>query len=106
MNKVYEYVFYYGTNISYFLYILALFGVGGYAPEYLQYLKMFLKYYIGFLLVILFNPFIYIERKFSDFDRKIAFSAGVFLLLSSTIISSIEQYLTNQTKDLIQTYVI
>ena len=99
--KFSELIFLYSLYTSYILYIIILLGVGGFAPEYLEYLKSFLRIYIGFLLVINYNPLTYKQSKFSDFDRKLVFSAGVFLLLSSTIIGSIESYLHNNTKLLI-----
>ena len=49
-------------------------------------------------LVIYYNPITYSERKFGEFDRQLAFSSGVFLLLSSTIIGSIESYLQYNAK--------
>jgi hypothetical protein len=75
-----------------------LLGVGGFAPQYLEYLKSFLRIYIGSLLVIYYNPITYNERKFGEFDRQLVFSSGVFLLLSSTIIGSIESYLQSNAK--------
>lgn len=104
MNKIKKFselLFLYLINASYVLYIIALLGVGGFAPEYLNYLKSFLRIYVGFLLFINYNPFTYKERKFGDIDRQIVFSSGLFLLLSSTIIGTIESYLQNNTKVII-----
>ena len=101
MNKIKKFseiIFLYLINASYILYTIALLGVGGFAPEYLSYLKSFLRIYVGFLLFINYNPFTYKERKFGEFDRQLVFSSGVFLLLSSTIIGSIETYLQSNTK--------
>lgn len=101
MNKIKKFselLFLYLINASYVLYIIALLGVGGFAPQYLSYLKSFLKIYVGFLLFINYNPFTYKERKFGEIDRQLVFSSGVFLLLSSTIIGSIESYLQSNTK--------
>ena len=101
MNKIYENIFIYGTNISYVLYIIVLFGVSSFVPKYLNWLKTFLKIYIALILIILYNPITYRKKNFSDFDRKIAFSAGIFLLLTSTIISGIEEYLRQKGKYII-----
>jgi len=75
-----------------------LLGVSGYAPQYLEQLKSFLRIYIGSLLVIYYNPITYNKRNFGEFDRQLVFSSGIFLLLTSTIIASIESYLQNNAK--------
>jgi len=98
INKVNQLFFLYSIRASFILYIIVLLGVGGFAPQYLDQLKSFLRIYIGSLLVIYYNPITYSERKFGEFDRQLVFSSGVFLLLSSTIIGSIESYLQNNAK--------
>jgi len=101
LSKANELFFLYSLRASFLLYIIVLLGVGGFAPQYLEYLKSFLRIYIGSLLVIYYNPITYKERKFGEFDRQLAFSSGVFLLLSSTIIGSIESYLQSNAKYII-----
>jgi hypothetical protein len=101
MYKIYQNIFLYGLNASYVLYFLAILGVGSLAPEYLSTLRGFLKIYVGLLLVALYNPVTYKDRKFTDIDRKMAFSAGLFLLLSTTLVSSIEAYLIENTNNVI-----
>ena len=98
ITKVNEIFFLYSLRASFILYIIVLLGVGGFAPQYLEYLKSFLRIYIGSLLVIYYNPITYNERKFGEYDRQLVFSSGVFLLLSSTIIGSIESYLQSNAK--------
>jgi hypothetical protein len=101
ISKANELFFLYSLRASFLLYIIVLLGVGGFAPQYLEYLKSFLRIYIGSLLVIYYNPITYKERKFGEFDRQLAFSSGVFLLLSSTIIGSMESYLQSNAKYII-----
>jgi uncharacterized membrane protein (DUF485 family) len=101
MTKLSEQIFLYSLNASFILYIIVLLGVGGYAPQYLETLKSFLRIYIGLLLVINYNPYSYTERKFGEFDRQLVFSSGIFLLLTSTIISSIESYIQYNAKNII-----
>lgn len=86
---LYESIFYYSINISYILYFIVLFGIIEFAPYYLNSIRQFLKVYIGILLVILYNSitFKYRSKKISEFDRKLIFNSGCFLLLSSSIIS-------------------
>lgn len=101
MYKLQQNIFIYALNISYILYFLAILGVGYTAPRHLSTLRGFLKIYIGLLLVGLYNPLTYKERKFTDIDRKLVFSAGVFLLLSTTLVSTIESYLIEKTNNTI-----
>ena len=70
MSKFYEKIFLYSLYASYILYILVLLGITNLAPEYLKYLREFLKLYIGLLLVLIYNPLTYKKRGFSEFDRK------------------------------------
>jgi len=102
-RKFSELVFLYLINISFVLYIIVLLGVGGFAPKYFHYLKTFLQIYIGILLVIRYNPITYKGRDFGEFDRQLVFSSGIFLLLSTALIGSIQQYLQNKTTTLINT---
>ena len=101
IKKFSELLFLYSINISFVLYIIVLLGIGGFAPQYLHYLKTFLQLYIGCLLFINYNPFTYKEREFGEFDRRLVFSSGIFLLLSTTIIGSFEKYLQNKAQQLI-----
>ena len=97
MNKIYQDIFLYGLNFSYILYFLAMLGITSLAPEYLSQLRIFLKIYVALLLIYFYNPVTYKEKKFTDFDRKLAFSAGIFLLLSTTIVDSIEIFLKDKS---------
>ena len=101
MNKVYQKIFLYGINASYLLYFVALFGIGGFAPQYLELLQSFLKYYIAILLIALYNPITYRERKFGEFDRDLVFTSGVFLLLSTTAVKGIEEYIKHKSQHML-----
>ena len=103
INKVNELFFLYSLRASFILYIVVLLGIGGFAPQYLEQLKSFLRIYVGSLLVLYYNPITYNERKFGEFDRQLVFSSGIFLLLSSTVIASIESYLQHNAKVIIST---
>jgi hypothetical protein len=102
VKKFSELLFLYSIKISFVLYIIVLLGIGGFAPQYLEYLNTFLQLYIGFLLIITYNSFSYKDRQFGEFDRQLVFTSGIFLLLSTTIIGSIESYLQTKTKELIK----
>ena len=94
MLKLYKKIILYGLNLSFLLYIFVIFGITNYAPHYLDALRYILKIYIGLLLVIIYNPFKIINNKsFNDDDRKIVFSSGLFLLLSTGLFSGVELYI-------------
>ena len=77
--------------ISYILYFLILFGVSTSAPNYLNTFDSYVKIYVSLFLLWRFNVFRKI--KFTDLDRKIAFSAGVFLFTTTTLNQILIQYL-------------
>lgn len=94
----------YSIYLSYLLFVIAYTGVIFISPEYLQTLNTFIKYYVSLFLVIRFNPFIdhnLHNNKTASFDRRIAFSAGVFLLLTTTAIQIAKTRLGNIVDDLI-----
>ena len=104
MNKLYENIFLYGLNFSYILYFLAFLGITSLAPDYISYLRIFLKIYVALLLIFFYNPITYKEKKFTDFDRKLAFQAGIFLLLSTTLVDGIEEYLKKKGLNIFNFY--
>ena len=78
-EKIFTFVIYF----SYVLYFLTIFGLSRNAPEYLKYLQFFIQMYVCFFLIIRFNPFI--KTKFTSLDRRVAFSAGLFIFTTSFI---------------------
>jgi len=77
--------------ISWILYFAILFGVSVNAPTYLDTVDYYAKLYVSLFLLYRFNVF----RKvtFTDLDRKIAFSAGVFLFATTALNQVLTQYL-------------
>lgn len=80
--------------VSYILYFITAMGLFANAPKYLDTLQYYAKIYICFFLIVRFNPF----RKvvFTDLDRKVAFSSGLFLLTTTVlnqILTSYDQYM-------------
>ena len=86
----YKEIFYYSINITFLLYVLVILGITQFAPKYLVFFREFLKLFIGFLLVIFYNPFIKFHKKIDITDRKIFFSSGLLLILSSVFYTYIE----------------
>ncbi len=89
-QKTYLYMLY----ASYILFGFAFTGVVTINPSYLATLENILKYYISIFLIIRFNPWFNepAKTKRGIFDRKISYSAGVFLLLSTALTSAAERY--------------
>lgn len=81
-----EKIFIFTIILSYILYFIAILGISTQAPVYLNYLEIIVKVYVSLFLIIRFNPFTTIQ--FTHLDRRIAFSAGLFLF-STSIISEI-----------------
>lgn len=78
---------------TYTLYILFAVGVVKSAPQYLETLDYYVKIYISLFLLWRFNPFTKIH--FTDLDRKISFTAGVFLFTTSAVNQILIKYLSN-----------
>lgn len=74
--------------ITIILYIIISFGLSTIAPQYLSYLRQFLKIYVSLFLIYRFNYFRTI--KLTELDRKIGFNAGI-LLIGTDIINYIVQ---------------
>ena len=77
--------FLYGTYASYIMFVLAFVGIVTDAPQYLGALNTALEYYVCAFLLIQFNPLVKIRTRDVEFDRNIAFSAGVLMLLSIVV---------------------
>lgn len=91
MTKFQERVFYIAVSLSYILYGLTLFGLYKKAPSYLSTLNMVLRIYVSLFLILRFNP--YVKNTFTDFDRKITYTAGIFLLLTTTLTEIFMKYI-------------
>ena len=80
---------------SYTLFAIAFTGAITIDPKYLMRLETIIRYYVCAFLLIRFNPLSY-KRTHSaasiEFDRRMAFSAGIFLLLTSTITDLAHSY--------------
>ena len=82
--------------VSYILYALILFGFLSKAPEYTSTLIGYIKIYICLFLIWRFNPLRY-NIVFTELDRKIVFSAGLFLLTTTAISQLAIEYANNLT---------
>ncbi len=85
--------------LIYFLYILAIFGVSAYAPQYIGNLRNIIKIYISVILIFRFNPIFNKQNHLNKTDKHIVFSAGCFLLLTTSLLSIIEYYINKLLKN-------
>ena len=94
-QKWHQKLYYLLSYFSIFLYILAFIGLSLSAPNYLLLLQEIMKIYISIILILRFNPFhkIKFNKNNYEFDRKLAFSSGVFLLLTTGITTYIRSFL-------------
>jgi hypothetical protein len=81
--------------VTYFLYFLLAIGVYFISPQYINLLHNIVKIYICFFLIYRFNPLRI--TKCNHLDKRIAFSAG-FFLLSTTIFENILKYFISTTE--------
>jgi len=90
LHKYQERLFDLIIYVSYLLIIISSLGISESAPKYLSDLDYYVRVYICLFLICRFNPF-RSRYEFTDLDRKIAFSAGVFILTTTTL----NQYLVD-----------
>lgn len=76
--------------ISYISIIVSALGLSETTPKYLQSLDYYVRIYICLFLMWRFNP-LRTYYEFTELDRKIAFSAGVFILTTTAL----NQYLVD-----------
>ena len=93
-QKWHQKLYYLLSYLTIILYLIAFIGLSFNAPKYLLLLQEIMKIYISIILILRFNPFYKIEfnKNNYEFDRKIAFASGIFLLLTtglSTYINNI-----------------
>ncbi len=70
--------------VSYILIFVSFLGLSSSAPKYLASLDYYIRIYICLFLIWRFNPLRHVD-KFTDLDRKIAFSAGMFILTTTAL---------------------
>ena len=80
--------------LSYALFIITFTGIIYIKPEYLELLDTMLKYYVSIFLILAFNPWTRdsMNKESRKFSQQIAFSGGIFLLMTTTIVTVVKQY--------------
>jgi len=90
ITKFQERMFDIALYLTYFLYILIALGLSANAPHYLSTLDYYVRIYVSLFLILRFNPFRNVE--FTELDKKIAFSAGVFVLATTALNQILENF--------------
>lgn len=97
IKQLLEYANYYSTKkwhqdtfqyIRYAFYIITIItftGIMSVDPKYLNVLEAIIQVYIAAFLMVKFNPLVKSKKDMSDFDRQIAYTAGVFLFFTSIL---------------------
>lgn len=85
--------------VSYLLIVISSLGLSKAAPKYLYYLDYYVRIYICLFLIWRFNP-LRTHFEFTDLDRKIAFSAGIFIL-TTTALNQYLDIIKNKTKNIL-----
>jgi len=93
-KKIYKNIYIYSIYLCYILYALSFFNLYTGAIDYFHSIRAYLTIYISLFLIIRFNPFV--KAKFTDFDRRVVFTAGTFLF-TTTALSEIALSILQQT---------
>ena len=98
INDVQDFFFTIVIVITYILIIISSLGLSNSAPTFLSNMDYYVRIYICLFLIWRFNPITH-NHHFTDLDRKIAFSAGIFILTTTVL----NDYL-NSFKDKVKGY--
>lgn len=80
----------------YILYTISILGLSRNAPQYIETLDTYVRIYICVFLIYRFNP-LRSKIEFTELDRKIVFSAGLFIL-TTTAISNVARYYLDKAR--------
>ena len=93
-SKWHKQLFVYVLYVSYIMILISLTGAVSWAPEYLSIIQKYIIYYISIILIGRFNPYMNITT-FDKYDKRIIFSAGITLLLTTSAVHIFENYIVN-----------
>jgi hypothetical protein len=97
LHKYQEMLFNFVIYITYILVVVSTVGLSENAPRYLSIIDYYIRIYICLFLIWRFNP-LRTSYEFTDLDRKIAFSAGVFILTTTALnqyVNEIKKYVSS-----------
>jgi hypothetical protein len=88
-----EKLFDFAIVLTYILYAIILLGINKNAKTYIDTLSFFIKLYVSLFLILRFNYFRKNNNKFTRLDKKMAFSAGCFLILTTIVNEAIIKFI-------------
>ena len=92
-TPIHHYVFNTSVAFLHIVYVAVAFGFLDKEPDYLETIDYSVKVFIALFLLWRFNPWARIA--FSDFDRRVVFSAGMFLftvtIVNTYLLSYVEK---------------
>jgi hypothetical protein len=94
-SKWHKQLFVYVLYVSYIMIFISLTGLVSWAPEYLSIIQKYIIYYISIVLIGRFNPYMNITT-FDKYDKRIIFSAGITLLLTTSAVHIFENYIVTK----------
>jgi hypothetical protein len=96
-GNMYHLIFKHLNIITTILFILSLFGIYFINKQYLSLVNNLYHFYIASFLLIRFNPFRKDEKNEFDkeFNKELAFSAGLYLIVSSSFFAYIRHGVQN-----------
>jgi|LauGreDrversion4_1035100.scaffolds.fasta_scaffold00005_28 hypothetical protein len=90
LNNIQEFFFDIFIYLSYLFLFLSLLGISFISPQIFIEVNNYVRIYICLFLMWRFNP-LRSQYEFTNLDRKISFSAGLFILSTTAL----NQYLVN-----------
>lgn len=91
LHKYQEHLFDLIIYVTYILLIISSLDISETAPKYLDNLDYYVRVYICLFLMWRFNP-LRTRYEFTNLDRKIAFSAGAFILTTTALNQYLEKF--------------
>jgi hypothetical protein len=98
-------IFNFVNSVLLILLVVSFLGISTLAEKYRGPLEMIMQLYVAAFLIIRFNPFVE-KPNFSPLDRKVAYSAGIFMLATTSIakyFQSVTEDVTKQNRPLAYT---
>jgi hypothetical protein len=83
-----DYIYIVLTGIVNTFFVLYFLGFLKNKNELVEKISMLLKLFIGIFLTLKYNPFYKLmDSKFTEFDKNLVFSAGVYIILINSIVA-------------------
>lgn len=94
--ELYQTIFLWTNYFIYLMYFFIYFNIWTSAPIYLDDARYYFKLYISLLLLYFFNPFY--NLRMNNFHKRVAFSAGFFLITTTSFEALLEHLKTTQKR--------